>query len=119
MRRVLLPILLPVLVTALLLGCAAARVPEVGPDGARRVVVGYAAGAVAGGVADWAVPVGSPVELVVASDVADEVHVHGYERRAFVTAGASVTLRFVADVPGVVEVELEGAGVPLARLTVS
>ena len=72
MRRVLLPVLLPVLAAALLGG--------------------------------------SPVEPVVAGDVADEVHVHGYERRAFVTAGASVTLRFVADVPGVVEVEPEGPG---------
>ena len=114
MRRV-----LPFLLLVLLAGCAGARVPEVAADGARRVVVVHAGGAVQGGVADWAVPVGSPVELVVASDVADEVHVHGYERRAFVTAGASVTLRFVADVPGVVDVELEGAGVPLARLTVS
>ena len=44
---------------------------------------------------------------------------HGYDRSAFVTAGATVALRFVADVPGVVDVEREGAGIPLGRLAVS
>lgn len=104
----------------LLAGCAGGgRAPEATPDGAQRVGIAYAAGVVRGGPAAWDVPLGSTVELVVASDVADEVHVHGYERRAYVTAGATATLRFVADVPGVVDVELEGAGVPLGRLAVS
>lgn len=108
-----------VLLVLLAAGCAAPRTPAVTPDGAARVEITYAGGAVRDGVGDWAVPLGSAVELVVGSDVADEVHVHGYDRRAYVTAGATATLRFVADVPGVVDVELEGAGVPLARLTVS
>lgn len=102
-----------------LAGCAAGRTPEVAPDGAQRVRIDHADGAVRGGPADWAVPLGSTVELVVGSDVAEEVHVHGYDRSAFVTAGATVALRFVADVPGVVDVELEGAGTPLGRLAVS
>ena len=52
-------------------------------------------------------------------DTADEVHLHGYDRSAFVTAGATATLRFDADVPGVFELELEQSGTPLARLEIS
>lgn len=101
-------------------GAQAAPVPAVATaDGAQRVEVAFAAGGVTGGVARYAVPVGSTVELVVRSDVADEVHVHGYDRLSYVTAGASTTLRFVADLPGAFEVELEQRGVPLAQLEVS
>ena len=49
------------------------------------------------------------VRLRVTSDVAEEVHVHGYERRAPVTPGAVAEIEFVADIPGVFEVELEKA----------
>jgi hypothetical protein len=104
-------------------GCAAAgaptATPTVGADGAQRIELAYAGDEVTGGVARWAVPLGSTVELVVGSDVADEVHLHGYDRTSFVTAGASTTLRFVADLPGVVEVELEQRGERLAQLEVS
>lgn len=93
--------------------------PTVTADGSQRVEVGYLDGAVEGGVARYAVPLGSTVELVIVSDVADEVHLHGYDRFAFVTAGASATLRFVADVPGVFEVELEQRAVDLVQLEVS
>jgi hypothetical protein len=104
----------------LLAGCAGAAVsPQVTADGVQRIEVAYAGGAVTDGVARYAVPLGSPVELAVASDVADEVHVHGYDRRSFVTAGAGTTLRFTADLPGVFEVELEQRGAPLAELEVS
>ncbi|MBW0092510.1 hypothetical protein I4I73_21995 [Pseudonocardia sp. KRD-184] len=66
-----------------------------------------------------AVPLGEAVELTVTSDVADEVHLHGYDRSALVTAGGSATLSFTADIPGVFEIELEELGEPLARLEVS
>jgi hypothetical protein len=92
--------------------------PAVAPDGTQRIEVDYAAGAVTGGVLRYGVPLGSTVELVVASDVADEVHLHGYDRRSFVTAGASTTIRLVADLPGVFEAELEQRAVPLAELQV-
>ena len=111
-------------------GCAAAPTPPPtaapaggGSAGAaatvQRIDITYAGGAVTGGVARHHVPLGSSVELVVASDVADEVHLHGYDRSSFVTAGATTTLRFVADIPGVFEVELEQRGVQLAQLEVS
>ncbi|MFD1530685.1 hypothetical protein [Pseudonocardia aurantiaca] len=111
-----------VLVACLVLiaGCAGgAAAPQVTAEGVQRIEVTYAGGAVTDGVVRYAVPLGSPVELMVASDVADEVHVHGYDRRTFVTAGASTTLRFTADLPGVFEVELEQRGMPLTELEVS
>jgi heme/copper-type cytochrome/quinol oxidase subunit 2 len=67
----------------------------------------------------YAVPLGSTVELVVASDVADEVHVHGYDRLSYVTAGATTSVRFVADLPGVFDVELEQRGLPLTQLEIA
>lgn len=104
-------------------GCGSAQTATVAPavtaDGNQRVEVAFAGGAVTGGATRYAVPLGTTVELVVASDVADEIHLHGYDRTAFVTAGATATLRFVADVPGVFEVELEQRGTPLAQLQVS
>jgi hypothetical protein len=107
-----------------LVGCggsvgSAVTAPVVTADGTQRVELGYAGGEVTGGTARYRVPLGSTVEIVVASDVADEVHLHGYDRSGFVTAGASTTLRFVADVPGVFEVELEQRDAQLARLEVS
>lgn len=96
-----------------------AAAPVVGADGVQRVEVSFAGGAVRGGVTRYAVPRGSAVELVVASDVADQVHLYGYDRLSFVTAGATTTIRFVADRPGVFDVELEQRETPLARLQVS
>ncbi len=93
--------------------------PVVAADGTQRVEVAFAGGAVTGGIVRYAVPVGSTVELVVSSDVADQVHVHGYDRLSYVTAGASTTIRFVADLPGVFEVELEQRGTPLTQLEVA
>jgi hypothetical protein len=105
-----------------LAACAAAGgalAPQVTADGTQRIEVAFAGGAVTGGPQRYAVPRGSVVELVVASDVADEVHLHGYDRSSFVTAGATTTLRFTADLPGVFEVELEQRSAPLAEVQVS
>ncbi|MDQ3898001.1 MAG: hypothetical protein M3326_12315 [Actinomycetota bacterium] len=55
------------------------------------------------------VPVNQPVIVRVTSDVADEVHVHGYDKHATVAAGRTVDIRFDANIPGVFEVELERA----------
>ena len=113
-----------VLILAVALGgCGSAATatvaPSVSADGVQHVELVFERGAVRGGVARYAVPKGSTVELVVASDVADEVHLHGYDRLSYVTAGATTTLRFVADLPGVFDVELEQRSVPLAQLQVS
>jgi hypothetical protein len=49
---------------------------------------------------------GDSVRIVITSDHADEVHVHGYDLEAEVTADRPTTLEFVADQPGAFEVEL-------------
>jgi hypothetical protein len=59
------------------------------------------------------------VLLIVNSDTADEVHLHGYDLSADVEAGGSVRIPFKADTPGRFEVELENLGVQLAEITVS
>ncbi|WP_232660875.1 hypothetical protein [Pseudonocardia sp. TRM90224] len=100
-------------------GPAAPRAATTAPGGVQRIELTFRAGAVTGGVTRYAVPLGSTVDLVVGSDVADEVHLHGYDRSSFVTAGATTTLRFVADLPGVFDVELEQRRIPLTQVQVS
>lgn len=53
------------------------------------------------------VPLNQPVILRVTSDVVDEVHVHAYEKKAPVGPGQLAEIAFVANIPGVFEVELE------------
>ena len=52
-------------------------------------------------------PLNQPVTIRVTSDVADEVHVHGYDKTAPVAPGQPAEVTFVANIPGVFEVELE------------
>lgn len=66
-----------------------------------------------------AVDRGTPVRIVTTGEVAEEVHVHGYDLQVAVTPGAEETLEFVADIPGIFEVELEGSGMLLFELEVS
>ncbi len=65
------------------------------------------------------VEVGDDVELVVTSDTADELHVHGYDLFADLEPGVTATLRFTADIPGIFEVELESSHVEVFELEVS
>ena len=71
------------------------------------------------GPGEFEVQHGERVRLVVESDVSDEVHVHGYDLLADVTPDEPAVIVFRADAPGVFEVELEGAGLPLLELTVT
>lgn len=89
-----------------------------GDQGVTRIELRFAGGSVVGGVSRHDVAVGSPVEVVVTSDVADEVHLHGYDKLVDVPAGGTATLSFVPDVPGVFEVELHGQQTLLAMLEV-
>ena len=72
-------------------------------------------GEVVGGVRELEVRAGEEVAFRVRSDVADEVHVHGYDLHRDVAPGRTATVRFDADLEGVFEVELEDAGTPIAR----
>ena len=71
-----------------------------------------------GGSARDSVARGRIVVLRVTADVADEVHVHGYDLAADVGPGAPATIRFTADAPGRFEIELEESGVELGELEV-
>ena len=62
---------------------------------------------------------GAMVTLVVTSDVAEEVHVHGYDIFADVAAGDTAALTFEASIQGIFEVELEGSATPVLELVVS
>ncbi|HEX9992255.1 MAG TPA: hypothetical protein VGB14_04940 [Acidimicrobiales bacterium] len=77
------------------------------------------AGGQAHGPTEVEVAAGDQVTVQITSDVADEVHVHGYDLTAEVAAGGTAELTFTADLPGVYEVELEGAHLPLFELTVT
>ena len=56
---------------------------------------------------------------MVRSDVADEVHIHGYDLTQDVPAGGSVRFSFAADIEGVFEIELEERKEQIAELRVS
>lgn len=71
-----------------------------------------------GGEARVRVTKGETIRLAVTSDVADEIHVHGYDRSQEVGPGQPVRMRFKADLEGVFEVELEERAIPIAQLEV-
>ena len=72
-----------------------------------------------GGVEKLEYTSGERVRFVVRSDVADEVHIHGYDRSKDVSAGGSVSFNFEAKLEGVFEVELEGRHEQIAELRVT
>lgn len=65
------------------------------------------------------VPLGETVTLRFTSDVADEVHIHGYDIFVDLEPGGTVEETFVADIPGVVEIETHHGGLLLANLEAS
>ena len=85
----------------------------------QRIEVTFAHGKASGDTGRVQVATGTAVTLVVTSDVADEVHVHGYDIEKELTPGKPVTLQFDATIAGVFEVELHNANTVLLRLQVS
>ena len=136
-------VLLPAVALALLTACGT-EVPDVGgpvgssvasappstaslsavaaptPSPSVRVIdVSVAGGSVTGPGSRVGAALGEDLVIRVTSDVADEVHVHGYDERAEVPAGGTVEIPFTADIPGGFEVELEGTGQLLFQLRVA
>ncbi len=72
-----------------------------------------------GGVKELDYNAGDEVRFEVESDVADEVHVHGYDLMEDVPAGGTVSFDFPADIEGIFEVELEGRKEQIAELRVN
>jgi len=102
--------------------------PTVGSDsgGSTTVAAGSATvlavtvrgGSVVDGAARQRATVNQPVTVRVTSDAADEVHVHGYNKTFEVAAGKTGETTFVANIPGVFEVEFEKSGKLLFTLEV-
>lgn len=61
---------------------------------------------------------GDLVEITILTDVADEIHVHGYDLRYDAEPGVPVEIVFAADAPGIFEVELEADHLPLFEIQV-
>ncbi len=72
-----------------------------------------------GGIEKIEVSAGEQVRFRVHSDVAEEVHVHGYDLMKDVPAGGTVEFDFPADIEGIFEAELEGVGVQILELRVN
>ena len=71
-----------------------------------------------GGIQRATVKKGQNVAIVVHSDVADEVHVHGYDLHKDVDAGGTVRIAFPATITGVFEAELEARKLQIIEFTV-
>ncbi|MGY1713303.1 hypothetical protein ACI78R_02490 [Geodermatophilus sp. SYSU D01106] len=84
----------------------------------RAVAVEVAGGRVTGDTGRVVVAAGERVALTVTSDVADELHLHGYDVTADLAPGTPATVEFTADLPGVFEAELHGSGTVLLSLQV-
>ncbi|GIG92269.1 cupredoxin domain-containing protein [Plantactinospora endophytica] len=61
---------------------------------------------------------GQTVRITTTSDVADMVHVHGYDKSVTLQAGVAGTVEFVADRDGLYEVETHGQDLQLFQLVV-
>jgi hypothetical protein len=72
-----------------------------------------------GGVAELSYSAGDRIRFKVRSDVADEIHVHGYDLTKNVQAGGAVGFDFAATIEGVFEAELEDRGEQILELRVN
>jgi FtsP/CotA-like multicopper oxidase with cupredoxin domain len=72
----------------------------------------------AGGVQELTVKKGDQIRFTVNSDVADEVHLHGYDIGKDVKAGGSVSFDVPATIEGVFEAELEDSKTQILDLKV-
>lgn len=92
---------------------------EAASRGGKVPTVTIRGGEPVGGVAELEYGAGDDIRFEVVSDVADEVHVHGYDLMREVPAGGTVSFDFPAEIEGIFEVELEGRKTRIAELTVN
>ena len=88
-------------------------------EAAQTITIDVVDGEPVGGVQRVEVALGSVVGLMVTSDIAEEVHVHGYDILRAVSDGHPAHFAFTAEIPGVFEVEFEGSGRLLMQLEIS
>lgn len=72
-----------------------------------------------GGVQELSFHSGTQMRFAVQSDVADKLHLHGYDVSQPIGAGKRVEFDEQADIEGVFELELEERGVPVAEISVT
>ena len=111
-------------------GCAGKQevgtAPDAPPAGAgsapaptvRTLSITVIGGKASGDTGQVAVPLGTPLVVTVNSDVPDEIHVRGYDRKAIVPAGSTASITFTATKPGAFEVALENSKLALLQLQV-
>jgi hypothetical protein len=97
---------------------APGRAPAPAAPAVHTISVKVRGGKASGDTGRVAVPLGTPVVISVGSDVADEIHVHGYDRMVKVPAGSTAAVAFTANKPGTYDVELENAKLALLQLQV-
>jgi hypothetical protein len=72
-----------------------------------------------GGIKQLEYSAGEQIRFKVESDIAEEVHFHGYEVMKDVKAGGTVSFDMPAEIEGIFEVELEGRKEQIAEITVN
>jgi len=93
--------------------------PESASMGGKVPTVVIRNGEPVGGIEELEYDAGDQIRFEVTSDVADEVHVHGYDLMQDVAAGGTVSFDFPAEIEGIFEVELEGRKEQIAELRVN
>jgi hypothetical protein len=99
---------------------AAAVASGVASDTAQQTIsITVAGGKATGDTGRVKVALGTRLRITVTADVADEIHVHVYDLHQLVTVNQPASVEFVADKPGVIDVELEKSKLTLTHLQIS
>jgi hypothetical protein len=93
--------------------------PESASMGGKVPTIVIRNGEPVGGIKQLEYNAGDEIRFEVTSDVADEVHVHGYDLMQDVPAGGTVSFDFPAEIEGIFEAELEGRKEQIAEITVN
>ncbi|MDP9492209.1 MAG: hypothetical protein M3P42_08450 [Actinomycetota bacterium] len=91
--------------------------PPPGPPPPANIRITIRGALPVGGVRRVTVSKGRRVVLIVTSEDADHVHLHGYDVTRDVVPGRPARLAFRATIVGTVEAELEDRGVQIASIT--
>ena len=81
-----------------------------GDNGHQVPTIRLRGGEPVGGIQELTAPSGGRVRFRVTSDIAGEVHVHGYDVEREIAAGGEVSFDFPANLEGGFEVELHHEG---------
>ena len=93
--------------------------PESASMGGKVPTIVIRNGEPVGGIKKLEYSAGEEIRFEVKSDVADEVHVHGYDLMQDVPAGGTVSFDFPAEIEGIFEAELEGRKEQILELQVN